>query len=1111
MAQPKGQTSGPGPPASVIKLGKSLRKKYDKGIVQLPGTKPELQKTVPKIKRYQAKDVLLDDVYVKLHILEKSELNERVGHAAAQGTATEMERMAHVFSCGAKELKSLELSEVLTLASRPQCRLQKKGGVRVLALAGAGMGKTTDFLEKGPMEWMKGNIWQDVELLFAFPLRQPNVHLADDLEDLLKLKRHSILRQKDREDILEYVNENLHRVCIVFDGLDEVNISDCSAFIQDVIKGDDLDGVRLIVTSRPSIPVIELAKKHPFNMRIEVLGFSEDDVARYVNNVLKPDDAAQVLAQMEASPSLAGYMQIPVNAANVCKLYRSGVTTIPTTMSGITSAVIRQVIQHNEKKKVDNLDVAESLEDVNPILLDPVKELQAFAFKMLVDKVMVFEKRHFDQCQLSKEARLLGFLVACDDDSPDAIPQFVFTHLSIHESLSARHVASSITQADDAGWMVQMLGSLTGHLNTFWRFLAAELNAAGVDSLIGGLLAKSQEQAESHSPEEQVIPLPSSASIPSPQAMTISEDIHGDMCVERLLQHLGNCFHIINPDSLGGPVSQEFMQRYVKPRHPVRQETSAASSYQGRTQQETSASRKTAERDISNLKHFFSASHSELCQVADNLSEHLDITNAERLAERLLEGVVHGSGTLAVQAVMPRASELRGRDFLRALLQLWKQRVPRASIQMLYRATADFDPLIAAKCFPSLDRRSLAAAVPEKELEEVYLGSEQGKQLLLLCCHCYQEYCCNHDDTPLLPQFMGALSRDGNLNFHAVQLTFVDCRAIGLVLRIYHSVLSSVSFRECYMNDAGYGQLAAGLGTCQGLCRFSLVGNSLTDLHANHIAMVIRNNRDTLKYVYTGGNNFSSVGNADVHRCTHLCLCLVAVGIGGSQCVDSRTNFNIINRILGSCLCINNLFIGHCSLDKRSLDQLQPALASHRLQSLELEKVGITPAMSPLISCILKQQQPQLRYLSLNGNPLTTTFLLENYNALGGCAHLVSVYLTATRLSSLSLSVIASLLRVWPSLAGLNLRNNDFRDDNEGSLEFSQAVAEHSILNTLQMPDKAWINSELLSVLSGISDDQLSVEFENYDFGDDEQDAASAVGEVQASVQTEDDTRTAEQ
>ena len=1094
MAQPKGQTSGPGPPAALFKLEKSLKKRYEKGIIQLPGTRPELQKALPDSKKYNAKESPLDDVYVKLHILEKSELKEKVGHAAVQGTATEMERMAHVFSCGAKATRCLEMSEVLTLASRPQCRLPQKDGVRVLALAGAGMGKTTAFLKKGPMEWMKGDIWQDVELLFAFPLRQPEVHLAKDLKQLLGLSRHDIHRRNDREDILEYVSENLHRVCIIFDGLDEVDISNCSAFIQDVIKGDDLDGVRLIVTSRPSIPVIELAKEHPFNMRIEALGFSEDDVARYVNKVLRQDDAANVLAQTAASPALAGYMQIPVNAAHICMLYRSGVTTIPTTMSAITSAIIRQIIQQNEKKKAlsERVDVAESLEDVNPILLDPVKELQAFAFKMLVDKVMVFEKRHFDQCQLSKEARSLGILVACDYDSQDATPQFVFTHLSIHESLSARHVASSITQADDAGWMVQRLGSLTGHLNTFWRFLAAELNAAAVNSLIFALLHKPKENANSPNSRVPAIQNSSSVVVPSEsaddvatQAAMRTEDPHGDMCVERLLQHLGNCFHIINPDSLGGPVSPEFMERYVKPRRPLLQQPPAVSGQQEAVAQVHSLSSVIAEGDVTNLKHFFSASHSELCQVADNLSEHLDIANAERLAERLLEGVVqNGSGTRAVQADMPRASELRGRDFLRALLQFWKQRVPRASIQMLYRAIADFDMSIASKCFPSLDhvisRSSLVAPVPDTPLEIVDLVSEEGNQLILLCFHCYHDYCSSHDSTPMLLGLSDVLGQIGSLDFSDSRLTAADCRAIGLVLQIYHSVLKGVQLSSCHIHDAGYGQLAAGLGTCRKLDSLNLCDNNLTDVHVSHLATVIRNNKDTLHTVWTCGNNFSSAGFADVHRYTHLCHSLRILAIGSLECVDPRTNISVIVRILTNCPRVLNLVLTG-SLDLYSLDQLNSVLASHRLAGLSLCEIGLTPKSSPVISRILQQHQTKLTLLDLSKNSLSNEFLLENSEALAGCVRLENIFLFGTQLSSFSLSLIASLLVHWPLLQWLNLANNDFREDEVDSLEFAQEVEAHSNLRKIQMPDRAWVNSELWSVLSGLNAgyDGLTVEFEN--------------------------------
>ena len=1081
MAQPKGQTSSPGLPAAFLKLAKSLKKKFDKGTVQLSGTKPELEKTVPQTKKYEAHHVSLDDVYVKLHILEKSKLKERVGESAAKGTADEMERMAHVFSCGAEEIKSLGLGEVLTLAVRSQCRLPQKDGVRVLALAGVGLGKTTAFLKKGPMEWARGNIWTDVELLFAFPLRQPEVHLAKDLEELLCLKRHGIHRQCDREDILEYISENLACLCIILDGLDEVDISKCSTFIQDIIKGDDLDGVRLIVTSRPSIPVIELAKEHPFNMRVEVLGFSEDDMARYVSKVLQPGDAAKVLEQVAASPSLAGYMLIPINAANVCMLYRSGVTTIPTTMSAITSAIIRQVIEQNEKKKVKRVDVAETLTDVNPILLDPVKELQAFAFKMLVDKVLVFEKRHFDECQLSDKARSLGVLVACDYDSPDATPQFVFTHLSIHEGFAARHVASSITQSD-ISWMVWTLGSLTGDLNTFWRFLAAELNAEGLDSLLCALLVRPEQEtvADLLEPEARTADRSFPENPPAVATTTAGNKSIEDIYVDRLLQHLGSCFHIINPDSLGGPVPPEFLQRYVKaPCLPKVEGAPTISNQQSGILQGKIPSEEPVEQGISKLNYFFSASYSELGQLADNLSEHLDITNAERLTERLLEGVVHGSGILAVQSAMPGASELRGRDFLRALLQFWKQRVPRASIQMLYRAIAQFDLLVAAKCFPSLGHSHLAVGScdADKQLEHVDLQCEEGKQLLLLCCHCYQEYCGFHNSRPAVPGFKCLLGWGEILNFSAIHLTSADCRAIGLVLQSFNSVLSRLYLSSCHIPDTGYGQLATGMGSCTKLTDLHLEDNELTDEHANHIAMVIKNNQQTLAFVTTNYNHFTSAGNAIVHGYTHMCGGLQSLGMGGSECVDPVLNMTSILNVLHCCLKVNSLGLVHFPLDATFVPQVQDVLSTHTLGTLILCKIGLTPEHLPIICRILQQQQPQLTYLSLPDNPLTDIFLLEAYQTLAGCTYVEHVELFGTQLTSACWLVLASLLYSWPNLKSLNIAKNDFRDDDKHALAFAQAVASHSRLEVVIMPDRDWVCCELLSVLTAIAHDRLVVDF----------------------------------
>ena len=1081
MAQPAGRRSDPGPPPAILKLVKLLKKKYGKGTVLVPGTKPELETTEPKTKKYEVSHVSLDDVYVKLHILEKSKLKDRAGHAAAQGTVTEMERMAHVFSCGGEEIKSLELGEILTLAARPQCRLPQKDGVRVLALAGAGLGKTTAFLKKGPMEWMRGNIWTDVELLFAFPLRQPEVHLAKDLEDLLSLKRHGVHRQGDREDILEYVNENLDCLCIILDGLDEVDISKCSTFIQNLIKGDDLDGAQLIVTSRPSIPVIELAKENPFNMRVEILGFNRDDVARFVSKILRPEDATKVLEQVEASPALASYMQIPVNAVHVCMLYRSGVTTIPTTMSSITSAIIRQVIDQNEKKKVKRVDVAESFADMNPVLLDPVMELQAFAFKMLVDKVLVFEKRHFDECQLSDNARSLGVLVACDYDSPDATPQFVFSHLSIHEGFAARHVASSITQ-NDISWMVWTLGSLTGHLNTFWRFLAAELNAEELDTLICALLTKTEPESDNL---QQVVK--SSSENPSAVATTASASIDVEcMYVDRILQHLDGCCHIINPASLRGNVSPEFVRRFVKsPRHPAVPDTPKQVAIYQEAFKVIKTTPPVADvgKDISQIRHFFSASHSQLCRVADNLSEHLDIANAERLAERLLEGVVHGSGTLAVRSAMPGASELRGRNFLRAMLQFWKQRVPRANIQMLYRAIAEFDLLIAAKCFPSLDHSHLpvAGCDADKQLEHVNLQSEEGKQLLLLCCHCYQEYSSCHGNSPILVGFQRALQVSRNFSFSGIQLTDADCRALAAVLNRYHSAVSSINLSACQITDTGYDQLVGALSACTKLQRLYLWNNHVTDRHADHVAKVIRNNCQTLIEISTLSNSLTSSGNKAVHSNTSRCWRLKMISLGGARCVDTNINMATVTSILSSRAQIQYLTLYGCSLQGREATHLTTLLSSHKLVQLSLHAVGLTSEFSTAMSTILRQQQPQLVDLSLSHNYLTSNFLLEAAEALHNCTHLRYVYLIGTGLTASAIPLLTSLLGSWPDLQCLDVANNAFRDSvHEQCHDLATAVAAHSSLTRITFPHTTDTDSKLLAALADLVDSRLLVEFKNY-------------------------------
>ena len=813
--------------------------------------------------------------------------------------------------------------------------------------------------------------------------------MAKNLAELLDLEGHGFHSQTDREEICDYISKNLNRVCIIFDGLDEINLSQCSDFVLEIIQGVSMDGVRLIVTSRPSIPVLQLAKKHPFNERLEVLGFSQEDVAQYVGKVLRSDDAEEVMKQVNASPSLAGLMQIPLNAANICMLYRSGVKTLPTSMPSVVTSVIHQVIKQNRGKDLDSMDADEDFLELDPMLLDPVKELAAFAFRTLVDKVLVFEKRHFVEHKLSKEALSLGLLVACDKNSPHSQPQYVFYHLSMHEGLAARHVASFLTCADDVTWLVDTLGGLSGHLNTLWRFLAAKLDLPSVNSMIGALLS--------------------------------------------------------TPNIETGPVSRCLV-----------------GESEGFKDQHTSA-----------VRHLFSASHAEICKLADDISSHMDITSAERLAERLLEGVVPGSGTAAVRAAMQQGRPLTGVEFLRELLFFWKSRVPRASSHMLHCAISDFDKAMATKCFP--DFGGLTADSSSRK--PVNPESEDSKQLLLLSCHCFREFCISNGVFPIMESLYLALEKSSSFQFVQSHLTLSDCQAVGLVLQHYTSVISRISFFFCEIGDTGYSQLADGLEMCRNLNLLSMGGNNLTDQHASHIAMVIRNNTATLRGLDTSFNKFSSAGNAAMHNHTHQCEQLRIIGMGGSSCTDSSLNISTLCTVLSGCQHVTGFFLTEYSLDVEGLVQLFTLLSGRECTRLNLSKIGLDESYASVIKLLLQNHRDFLKYLILTGNDLSLEFLFNIYDELCQCTRLQFCHLGNCGLSSMSLSVLASLLPYWPELTTLFLANNDFTEAADVCESFVAAVQSCTELQKLLMPDRGFVNADLAAALDALADDRLEILF----------------------------------
>ena len=521
-------------PRCVVALDQALREQY----TSQSGT--EHLNASEEGEVYKSEHVPIKDLYVNLRMLSKSQLQERAGNAAAQGSTSELEQMAHsVWST--RRGKPVQLSSLLRLAARKCYQVKQRRGARILALGVAGVGKTTAFLKEAALKWAERKIWRNIRFLFTLPLRQPEIRQAKSLEDLLCLDCFHIYDSNERVQLLEFISTNREQVCFILDGLDEATVEGCSRLVKKLMAGTYLDGVRLIVTSRPSTDVLHFAKNNTFNRRVEVLGFSSADVQHYIRKVLSIQHAGEVLKQVECNPALATFVQIPVNAVGVCRLYRAGVRKLPTTLASVTSATLFLAIQQCEKKKDDPDFVDAKCTDwkqLAPDLSKPAADLAEFAYKTLIDQVFIFNKGHFKQYGLTPDARSLGLLTTSDYVGFANTPQWMFNHLSDQESLAALHIAPSLTAAADVTCLVHRLGPLSGHLNSFWRFLSSQLASPGIDALIVAILSERRpapEQTPPHSAAEQPPSLASQSAALSQSDVPIWTSSQPDITAQKLI------------------------------------------------------------------------------------------------------------------------------------------------------------------------------------------------------------------------------------------------------------------------------------------------------------------------------------------------------------------------------------------------------------------------------------------------------------------------------------------------------------------------------------------------------------------------------------------------
>ena len=375
----------------------------------------------------------------------------------------------------------MELEEVI----EPEGLLGMK---RVLIEGPPGIGKSTFALELC-------KAWDEIETLSEFSL-VVLIRLKDkrvqDARTLAELLYHSDggLQQDVAKELIANGGSN---TLLVLDGLDHLAqpLQKHSLILQ-LLQGSLLPRASMVLTSRPAASVNLLStNKFRFDRRVEILGFSNEDILEHAESILgSGEDFVEFQQYLSASPAIRNMMHTPLMTAIVVELYHEAARCdreMPSTMTEIYQELVSYLLHHYMflKGMVDeSYNVPENLEHLPGNMYHQFCSLAKVAYTSLIKQEPIYK--------LPKGCNPLGFMSA----SPELYVLkgmsicYSFLHTGLQEYLAAYHLSRlpsakqmeifqkhSTTLAISGVW--KYLAGITGKQCFLWGLTTGDVCMAG--------------------------------------------------------------------------------------------------------------------------------------------------------------------------------------------------------------------------------------------------------------------------------------------------------------------------------------------------------------------------------------------------------------------------------------------------------------------------------------------------------------------------------------------------------------------------------------------------------------------------------------------------------
>ncbi len=344
---------------------------------------------------------------------------------------------------------------------------QYESGALVIVEGRPGSGKTT-LMHKVTKDWAKrGNVLVNAEVVVLVSLRLLNAIKTENLS-LQSIFKNYVENDDERSAFVDSIKKkNGKGLCIIIDGLDEYeDVSLSNNIIFYLIYKRILPLSMIIVASRP-VGTATIRLKAPVTQRIEVLGFTKEQIEGYVNCYFRESGDANVKLwkYLNLRANVLRMCYLPVHAAMVCFMYEKKGEEIPHTETKIYEAFTILTLLRKPHSSVR----ISSLNDLEGSMKEYFKNICKLALDMTFRKQQVVNESqtNFPLSPPNSDKGSLGLVTIDSTASLFRMEDlYTFFHLTFQEFLAGFY----LTTIREEHLVIEEAKKSHGNLQMVWKF-----------------------------------------------------------------------------------------------------------------------------------------------------------------------------------------------------------------------------------------------------------------------------------------------------------------------------------------------------------------------------------------------------------------------------------------------------------------------------------------------------------------------------------------------------------------------------------------------------------------------------------------------------------------